>query len=181
MLNFDRVRGMVVAEARGRLSAVELEDAFALALERIAGRLMVTFRGESMGEWVSAVRQLIRYACMTVQRSARSARGPTQPLERDDGTADRALLEAVERERSERDAGEEEYEARIERNARGRDFLAWAVPGLPPRLRDVLGLMRLGLTTEQIQARLGVSADVVYQSRRRALQTLARLAEEWDG
>jgi RNA polymerase sigma factor (sigma-70 family) len=179
-LNFDRVLGLVRLEAAGRLSDDEIEDACAAALERIATRLMVTFRGSSMGEWVGAVKQLVHYSCIDTQR--RAARRPAErPLEHDDGRTDAAALAAIERERRELEAAADDDELRDEWLARGRDFLAWALPQLPPRLRETFELLLEGLGTEAICARLGVSADVVYQSRRRALQTLTRLGLEWDG
>ena len=52
------------------------------------------------------------------------------------------------------------------------------MPRLVGRRREVIELDLQDLTTEEIQERLGVSRDVVYAARSRALKDLAKLREE---
>ena len=53
------------------------------------------------------------------------------------------------------------------------------MPQLSPKRRAVIELDRENVPCEEIQARLGVSRDVVYASRSRALKDLAKLREEY--
>ena len=58
--NFDRVRGMVALQSRGRLSHDEQQDAVQRALTKLSNRMIETFRGISMGEWVESTRALVK-------------------------------------------------------------------------------------------------------------------------
>jgi len=159
-LNFDRVVAFVRLEGRGRLSPAEQQDAVQQALVRMLTGLARTFRGTTVAEWVAATRRLVHFACADVaRRAARHSRcsvelGPehdvAEPADDDDPMAD------------------------------GRAFLAWAVPRLPGRRREVVELDLQELTTEQIMARLGVSRDVVYAARSRALKDLDKLRGEYE-
>jgi RNA polymerase sigma factor (sigma-70 family) len=156
-LNFDRVVTLVRLESRGRLSAEERDDAVQRALVTMLTRFMETFRGTSMGEFVAATRTLVRFACVDTQRRAAVVSGRTEELvdlPEEDAADDDELLE------------------------RGGSFLDWAVPQLVGRRREVIELDLQDLTTEEIQQRLGVSRDVVYAARSRALKDLAKLREE---
>ena len=79
-LNFDRVVTLVRVESRGRLSAGERDDAVQRALTTMLTRFMDTFRGTSMGEWVSATRTLVHYACVDTQRRAAAFSGRMEEL-----------------------------------------------------------------------------------------------------
>jgi RNA polymerase sigma factor (sigma-70 family) len=157
-LNFDRVVTLVRLESRGRLSAEERDDAVQRALITMLTRFMDTFRGTSMGEWVAATRTLVHFACVDTQRRAAAVSGRTEEL------SDHAEQEVAE-----------EHDPLLER---GGAFLDWALPQLAVRRREVIELDLEDLTTDEIAARLGVSRDVVYAARSRALKDLAKLREE---
>ena len=164
-LNFDRVRAMVRVESRAYLSHEEQEDAVQVALTRMLCDLLDTFRGTSMGEWVQATRRLIAFACRDVQR--RNARHTLRRVPLGDGE-----------ERPEPAAPAEDDD---DADEDALAFLDWAIPRLRGRRRDVIELDRQGVPGEEIQARLGVSRDVVYQSRSRGLRDLAKLRGEYEG
>jgi len=159
-LNFDRVVTLVRVESRGRLSAEERDDAVQRALVTMLTRFMDTFRGTSMGEFVAATRTLVRFACVDTQRRAAAVTSRTEEL------SDDAEQEVAD-----------EPDPLLER---GGAFLDWALPQLADRRREVIELDLGDLTTEEIQERLGVSRDVVYAARSRALKDLAKLREEYE-
>jgi len=179
--NFDRVRGMVVLESRGRLSHDEQQEAVQNALIRIAGNMIHTFRGTSMGEWVESTRTLVKYACMDVQRraAARSKRERSFDGAHDNdsepGRWDTEVFAAIEGRRREQESLEDDVEA----VRHGQEFLDWAVPKLSDKRRAVIELDRADVPVEEIQRRLGVSRDVVYASRSRALKDLSKLRSEY--
>jgi RNA polymerase sigma factor (sigma-70 family) len=156
-LNFDRVVTLVRVESRGRLTPEERDDAVQRALVTMLTRFMETFRGTSMGEFVAATRTLVRFACVDTQRRAAVVSGRTEELV---------------------DLPEEDAADEDELLERGGSFLDWAVPQLVGRRREVIELDLQDLTTEEIQERLGVTRDVVYAARSRALKDLAKLREE---
>jgi RNA polymerase sigma factor (sigma-70 family) len=156
-LNFDRVVTLVRLESRGRLTPEERDDAVQRALVTMLTRFMETFRGTSMGEFIAATRTLVRFACVDTQRRAAVVSGRTEELV---------------------DLPEEDAADVDELFERGGSFLDWAVPQLVGRRREVIELDLQDLTTEEIQQRLGVSRDVVYAARSRALKDLAKLREE---
>ena len=59
-------------------------------------------------------------------------------------------------------------------------FLDWAVPQLSAKRRAVIELDRADVPVEEMQERLGVSRDVVYASRSRAIKDLAKLRDEYE-
>ena len=179
--NFDRLRAMVALESRGRLSHDEQQEALQRALIRIANKMIHTFRGTSMGEWVEATRTLVKFACIDTQRRAtaiskyeRSLHNPSRDDE-DTGRWDAAVYAAIEERRREQESLEDDaVELR-----HGQAFLDWAMPKLSPKRRAVIELDRQDVPVEEIQQRLGVSRDVVYASRSRALKDLAKLRDEY--
>jgi RNA polymerase sigma factor (sigma-70 family) len=179
--NFDRVHGMVVVESRNHLSYDEQQDALQRALIRLANRMIESFRGRSMGEWVESTRTLVKYACIDTQRRAQTISKRERPLDapgrehEDAGRYDADVYAEIEKDRREREDAEHDAERLGERQA----FLDWGVPQLSPKLRAVVELDRAGLTVEEIQERLGVSRDVVYQARSRAAAQLAKLLKEY--
>jgi len=179
--NFDRVHGMVVLESRNHLSHDEQQDALQRALVKLANNMIETFRGRSMGEWVESTRTLVKFACIDTQRRAQTISKRERPLdapgrEREDaGRYDAGVYAEIEKERHKRESAARDAERLGERQA----FLDWAVPQLSPKLRAVVELDRTGVCVEQIQERLGVSRDVVYQSRSRAAAQLAKLLKEY--
>lgn len=180
--NFDRLRGMVFLESRGRLSSDEQDDALQRALIKLANNMIETFHGVSMGEWVESTRKLVKFACMDTQRRAQTISKRERSLDqpgRDDDSAgrwDTEIYKATEERRRESASLEEDAEVLEDRQA----FLDWAVPQLSPRLRAVIELDCDGVSVAEIQQRLGVSRDVVYQSRTRALRDLAKLLVEYE-
>ena len=177
--NFDRVRGMVAIEARGRLSGDEQQEAVQRALIKLARNMVHTFRGSSMGELVGAMRTLVKGVCIDVQREAARVSRRETPLEGGWDDADDAGHErhAAAITRAREDAPEEEDDDDVLRL--GRDFLDWATPRLSPRLRSVIELDRQGVPVEEMMRRMGVSRDVIYAARSRALRELAKLMEEY--
>jgi RNA polymerase sigma factor (sigma-70 family) len=181
--NFDRVRAMVALESRGRLSHDEQQDAVQRALIKLLNNMIETFHGSSMGEWVESTRTLVKYACMDTQRRARTISKRERSLEQpgregeDAGRSDADVYAAIERQRREQERAEQDAETLGERQA----FLDWAVPQLSTKRREVLELDRAEVPVAEIQKRLGVSRDVVYASRSRALKDLGRLREEYHG
>ena len=179
--NFDRVRGMVILRSRGHLSAVEQDEALQRALIKLSNNMINTFNGTSMGEWVNATKTLVFGACVDTQRRAKAASGHRAPLDATDdageetGQLDRNAYKALERRRLEQEAADKDADD----DDRARAFLDWAVPRLSPKRRAVIELDREDVPCEQIQQRLGVSRDVVYASRSRALKDLAKLREEY--
>jgi DNA-directed RNA polymerase specialized sigma24 family protein len=157
-LNFDRVVLLVRLESRGRLSPEERDDAVQAALFRMLSNLIDTFRGTSMGEWVEATRRLVRFACIDTQRRAVRHSARTEPL------GDQHDPAAPE-------PGDDDVAG---------GFVDWAVPRLRGRRREVVELDLQELSTEDIQERLGVSRDVVYAARSRALKDLAKLRAEYE-
>jgi RNA polymerase sigma factor (sigma-70 family) len=179
--NFDRIRGMVVLQSRAHLSATEQEEALQRALIKLTNNMIQTFNGTTMGEWVNAARTLVFGACVDTQRreqatsKRRAALHATDDEGHDIGRPDREVFKALEKRRQEAEDAEESAE--FEAHAQG--FLDWAVPQLSPKRRAVIELDRENLPCEEIQERLGVTRDVVYASRSRALKDLARLREEY--
>lgn len=181
--NFDRVRGFVAFEARGRLSSDEQQEAFQRVLIKLAQRMVLTFKGTSMGEWVKATRTLVHHVCIDVQRDAERVSKRERSLEAgwddaDDGRGryDKAIArDAEDAEALKEDLADEEAVFRL-----GREFLDWALPQLSPRLREVMELDRQNVPVEEMQRRLGVKRDVIYAARSRALKELAKLLEEYE-
>jgi RNA polymerase sigma factor (sigma-70 family) len=179
--NFDRVRGMVSLQSRGHLSADEQQDAVQRALVKLFTNMIVTFRGTSMGEWVESTRTLVTFACIDTQRRAttisKHERSLDQPGRDDDsdGRWDADVYASIEHRRHEQESAEEDVESVHD----GQAFLDWAVPQLSAKRRAVIELDRADVPVDEIQERLGVSRDVVYASRCRALKDLAKLREAY--
>jgi DNA-directed RNA polymerase specialized sigma24 family protein len=175
--NFDRIRAMVALQNRGRLSRDEQQEALQRALIRIASNMIHTFRGTSMGEWVESTRTLVKFECIDTQRrAARTSRRERSldPSDQDDGDAERVdaeLYAAIEQQQRELETAEED----LEDLRHGQAFLDWAVPQISSKRRAVIELDRQDIPVEEIQRRLGVSRDVVYACRSRALKDLANL------
>lgn len=178
--NFDRVRGMVILQSRGHLSPTEQDEALQRALIKLTNNMIQTFNGTSMGEWVNSAKTLVFGACVDTQRreqaaSKRRALNATDDEGHDTGRVDRDVYKALEKRRQEA----EDADDTAELDAYAQGFLDWAVPKLSPKRRAVIELDRQNVPCEQIQERLGVSRDVVYASRSRALKDLAKLREEY--
>jgi DNA-directed RNA polymerase specialized sigma24 family protein len=179
--SFDRVRGMVMLRSRGHLSAVEQDEALQRALIKLSNNMIHTFNGSSMGEWVNATKTLVFGACVDTQRREKAASRHRAALDATDDAGDQTgqldgnVYKALEKQRLEQQADEQDADD----DAQARGFLDWAVPQLSPKRRAVIELDRDDVPCEDIQERLGVSRDVVYASRSRALKDLAKLREEY--
>ena len=180
--NFDRVNGMVVLESRGRLSRDEQDEALQRALitpreqhdrdlpRQLDGRVG---RGDPDAREVRVHRHAAprgRRSPGTSARSTRPAAATTTPAAGTPTSTPPSRRTAATARATSSDA-----------DALGahRAFLDWAVPQLSPKRRAVIELDRAGVPVEEIQERLGVSRDVVYQSRSRAAKELAKLREEY--
>ena len=87
-LNMDRVEGMVRAESHQRLSREEQEEAVQNAAIKVLNNMFITFNGTSMGQWVNAVRTLVKGVCIDVQRRAERHSKHRAPLHGEDDTQD---------------------------------------------------------------------------------------------
>jgi RNA polymerase sigma factor (sigma-70 family) len=173
--NFDRVRGMVdVRASRYGLSADERQEAVQRALVKLWHKMVASFDGTTMGEWVNATRTLVDYVCRDVQRDAarRSQRetaigGRAEDREADDWTGDRLARERHGREEERADAA---------------GFVAWALPRLgDDRRRLVLQRTLEGAPGDEIAGELGVSMDNLYAIRSRAVKDMRGLRDTWYG
>jgi RNA polymerase sigma factor (sigma-70 family) len=178
--NHDRVRTLVVAwrhpeNPAVRIAPADIDDAVQLALVKFGLRMVETFRGVSEGELRAALRRLVDFACRQTARSRlrherRSAGSLDEPLG-EDGEGRR--FDADLAQRSVAAAGREEQ--REEARAWVREALGRVAN---PTRRAVLDLSLAGVDGDEIARRLGVSRDVVYQHRTRALRELRAHGEE---
>jgi RNA polymerase sigma factor (sigma-70 family) len=173
--NFDRVRGMVdVRASRYGLSADERQEAVQRALVKLWHKMVASFDGTTMGEWVNATRTLVDYVCRDVQRDAakRSQRetaigGRDEDPDADEWTGDRVA---------------HERHAREEERADAAGFVAWALPRLgDDRRRLVLQRTLEGAPGDEIAGELGVSMDNLYAIRSRAVKDMRGLRDTWYG
>jgi RNA polymerase sigma factor (sigma-70 family) len=173
--NFDRVRGMVdVRASRYGLSADERQEAVQRALVKLWHKMVASFDGTTMGEWVNATRTLVDYVCRDVQRDAakRSQRetafgGRDEDPDADEWTGNRVAHERHTREEERADAA---------------GFVAWALPRLgDDRRRLVLQRTLEGAPGDEIAGELGVSMDNLYAIRSRAVKDMRGLRDTWYG
>lgn len=172
----DRVAGLVGAwrlreHPDVAIPPADRDDVVQEALRRFAMRMIDTFEGTSVGELRSALRRLVDFACRDHAREVMRREQREVPLDepaRDDadgerGRRDRSVARALERDL-------DDAEARRE----AADDVAAALELVShDRRRRVIELQLAGASTEEICARLGVSRDVVYQDRNRALREIA--------
>lgn len=179
--HFDLVSNLVKATSRRHLSPGEQEDAVQQALIKLLNNMIHTFNGSTMGEWVNATKTLVRHTCIDVQRRAETISKKTLPLDAtgDDGEDTDRLHPGVQQAIGRRHAEAEADEREAESIAEGSAFIDAALAKLTDKRRKVLELDRQGLTNEEIERRLGMSRDAVYQSRHRGMKDLERLREEY--
>ena len=175
--NLDRVRGMVdVRASRYGLSADERDEAVQRALVKLWHKMVATFRGTTMGEWVNATKQLVEFVCMDVQRRAakQSARETSLDARDDDPDDDGADW-----------LGDElalQWYAGEEERADAAAFVAWALPQIADdRRRLVLERTLDGSPAEDIAAELEVSMANLYAIRSRAMKDMRKLHDRWYG
>jgi RNA polymerase sigma factor (sigma-70 family) len=180
-LYFDRVGAWVRFESGSRLDAQEREDAVERALVRISVNLRLSFNGSSVGEWVSAARTAVKFACIDTQRASIRKRKHEVPLDetRSDDDDRGRYDDAEHREAMDRLAQAEADAARVEFFAAEAAFLDWAAGKLSPRRREVLELMRQGKATREIMEILGIGENNVHQTYRRILEDLRTLHDDY--
>lgn len=179
--NFDVVRNMVKATSYRHLSPAEQDDALQRALIKLINNMIHTFNGTTMGEWVNATKTLVYHACIDVQRRAETTSKRSAPLHAtgDAGEETDRLHPGVQKAIGRRHAETEADDREAESLAEGAAFLDWALPKLTEKRRKVLEFDRQGVANAEIERRLGMSRDAVYQSRHRGMADLERLREEY--
>lgn len=173
--NFERVRGMVdVRASRYGLSADERAEALQRALVKLWHKMVASFDGTTMGEWVNATRTLVDFVCRDVQRDAarRSQRettigGGAPDPDTDDGAWKDAQLA-------------QQRHAREQERADAAGFVDWALARLgDDRRRLVLQRTLEGAPANEIAGELGVSMDNLYAIRSRAVKDMRTLRDTW--
>lgn len=140
-----------------------------------------TFEGTSVGEWVNATKQLVKFACIDVQRREAAISKHQAPLHvaaEDGEDAERLnpnVVQVLEDQRRDAEADEREAEATAAQSA----FVDDALSKLPGKQRAVLELDREGVPVEEIERRMEISGESVYAARSRGLKQLAKLREEY--
>ena len=173
--NFDRVRSMVdVRAGRYRLSAAECDEAVQRALVKLWRRMVISFKGATMGEWVNATRTLVDLVCKDVQRDA--ARRGGRETSFDPGWADPERANPGWR----GDELAEQRHRRDEERADAASFVEWALPQIPDdRRRLVIERTLDGVPAADIARELAVSMDNLYALRSRGLKDLSKLSDQW--
>jgi DNA-directed RNA polymerase specialized sigma24 family protein len=172
--NFDRVRAMVDLNARRYgLSADERQEAVQRSLVKLWRRMVHTFEGATMGQWVNATKKLVDFVCRDVQRDAARRSSRETGLDADpESTHPDWKGDELAHQRHRRDAEQ----------AEAADFVAWALPQLTnERRRRVVERTLDGVPAEDIATELDVSMDNLYALRSRGLKDLRALREEWFG
>lgn len=170
---FDRITAQVTYESIGHLDADEREDAVQLCLQSFSDKLITSFKGTSVGELVNAMKTLVKYRCIDVQRKETRHGGESL----DAGWAD------DDPDRPGPDWERDEAWNRFDREQLGRDaqgFLDWMLPQLKGQQREVMELTLRGDTLEEICQQLSVSKPNAYQLRSRANKALVKLKEQYD-
>lgn len=172
----DRMDGLVWLAHQGRLDDDEHEEAVQAAMIRFADKVVHSFQGVSMGELVNTCKTMARGICIDVQRKSIRLR------EREGRSLD-AGWEADGEDRASSSWGADEAVARLDREERSADvlaFLAWALPELPAERGRVVELTFQGATMDEIVEELGVTRANAYQLRSRGMRDLAKLKEQYE-
>jgi RNA polymerase sigma factor (sigma-70 family) len=179
--DIDRVRGIVRAFRHKHSPGVRVHpdnvnDVTQDAYIRLLG---MAFRGGSIGEYRSAMRQCVTYECMDHCRREmeedKKRRGSLQD-EVDTAEGDkRPRFDKEVKEQEDRRLAEEEE---LERLAERSDKLDEAIAKVEDdRKRRVLEMTRDGCSTQEIMDELDTSEDNVYQLRRRALKLVREILD----
>jgi len=176
---FDRVGGLVAAWGRGgRLSREEQEEAVQTALLKLWKNMSRTFEGVSMGEFVNALRRLVEFACLDVQRKAatrtQSERSLDDVVRVDDGEERSRFAKAVYDEAC--------WQQRRERErAHAGEFVSWALGAMTNERRArVLRHTLAGTPEADIAAELDTSLNNVQALRSRGMKDLRKLKEQFE-
>lgn len=179
-----RLLGFITLHGRKTLrSQAERDEALSEVGQRMTRRLVWTFDGTTVEDYNDRVSGLVRICCLDVQRRAakrteREGRSldATRP---DTGEQYGWIGETYARIEQERTDAREEQEVLEETIAEGQGFLDWAVPRLSPKRRAVFELLRVGKSPAEVQEDLGISRNDVDQTKRRAIQDLIKLKEQY--
>ena len=169
---FDRVRGMVDAKAwRYGFDDDERQEAVQRSLVKLWDKMLHSFKGSTMGEFVNATNTLVEFVCKDVQRDAARRTSHETGLHDDperphpDWKGDQLAHQEFEREAEQAEAA---------------DFVEWALPRMKhERRRRVAELTLDGVPAEDIAAELEESMDNLYQLRSRGLKDLRKLHDDW--
>lgn len=172
--HFPRIEAMIAAEAGDRLSPDEKEEALERVLEKLCRRMVHTFNGSHVGEFVNALRTLIKGICIDVQRShARSREKDRLTHTNHDGDEyeNTEAADAHAKAEAARAELEDELAELADQVAHARSLL----PDLAEKRGNVLALTMDNVPVEEIMQQLDMTRDAVYQARTRGLKDLAKL------
>ena len=172
----DRMDGLVVANHKGRLDAVEHEDAVQRAMTKFSVKLIDSFQGSSMGELVNATKTLCRFVCIDVVDDAKAYRERHYSL--DDGWDGGKAGDDRPTPQWEADAAFEAFE-RGAAEADAEAFLVWALPQVRESYRGVLERTLAGVPLAEICTEFDLTPDNAYQRRSRGIKDLAKLYEQY--
>jgi RNA polymerase sigma factor (sigma-70 family) len=174
--NFDRVRGMVDLRARRYgLSADERQEAVQKALVKLWGKMVHSFQGATMGEWVNSTRALVEFVCKDVQRTG--AKRTRRETGFDTTAADPERANPTWK----GDEAAHQRRRRDDERAEATGFITWALPQIDDdRRRLVLERTLDGVPAEDIAAELDVSMANLYKIRERAVKDLRKLKDAYE-
>jgi DNA-directed RNA polymerase specialized sigma24 family protein len=171
---FDLVRFLVDRRAgRFGFSADEREEAVQRSLVKLWNKMLHSFQGTTMGEWVNSTKSLVEVVCLDVQRDAAKRTGRE------------TSFDVADPERTNPDwkgaAKAEETYRRDAEKGEAEGFIAWALPQIDDeRRRLVLEQTLDGVPAEEIATELGVSMANLYAIRSRGIKDLRRLRDRYE-
>ncbi len=178
---YDFIAGHLRLKSHGYLRRGEQDEALSDVLLDLATKGPGSFAGSSLGEWVNFVKQVVFRRCVDVQRKATGRSGHEVRLDLQNSDGDDYVNPAVASALADSAAAAEALTEDVELLAHGRKFLAWALPQLTDKRRQVMELTFEELPCSVIEERLGLSQAAVHQNRSRGTTDLHRLAKEWPG
>ena len=171
-----RVPSAVRAAAGSTLhSEAEILDAISETADRLGRLGAKNFHESTLGQFRAYVRTVANTACLDVQRKASRRKEDATHEDEDPLRWERVQADAHRRERDLQGADDGDGED----PGGGRDFLAWALPQLSEKRRRVIECLLEGKKPEEIADLLGMERNTVDQNKRRALQDLNKLKEQW--
>jgi len=178
-----RLRGLVALHGWATLrSEHEREDAVSEASQRMARRVIKTFDGTTLDAYRERMAGVVRISCLDIQRkAARQHEREGASLDAVGPNGDQAgwIGDRYARIEAERTQERREYDEFEEELAMGQGFLDQAVPQLTPKRRAVFERLRAGMSPAEIQEDLGITRNDVDQTKRRAIQDLIKLKEQY--
>lgn len=180
---WDRLQQLVFFAGRKILSDTEISEAVTEAGMRMTKNVVWRFGGSTTNEFISCMATVAKTSCLEIQRQSatRNKRLRSLDAERvDDGDAaawSNTVYAAAERKRLELEEDAEREQASFER---GSNFLDWALPQLSPKKRAVIERLRAGQSPAAIMEELDMSRDAVDQNKKRGLDDLIALKEQYE-